>query len=96
MIVAFSELLVFSAHFDVLSYSPLFFLGATLIFIGFDLLVEWIYESREKLMDEEYYILLLTFLAIQVVGIDAGILVGVVLAGMEFVITNRVYSEGRR
>ena len=90
------ELCVFAAKVDVLSYSPLFFFGATLIFIGLDLLLEWLIESRTKLMDEEYCILILTFLAIQAVGIDAGIIVGVVMALVEFVITNRVYSEGKK
>ncbi|GMI36444.1 hypothetical protein TrRE_jg3586 [Triparma retinervis] len=95
-VIAALELCVFAAKVDVLSYSPLFFFGATLIFIGLDLLLEWLIESRTKLMDEEYCILILTFLAIQAVGIDAGIIVGVVMALVEFVITNRVYSEGKK
>lgn len=48
VIVACSELGIFFLQRDVLSFSPLFFFGATLIFIGFDLLIEWLWEIREK------------------------------------------------
>ncbi|GMH93904.1 hypothetical protein TL16_g12754 [Triparma laevis f. inornata] len=80
IIVALSETIVFLMDQDVLSFSPLFFFGATLIFIGLDLLIEWLYEIREKLLPQEYLILLSTFGAIQIVGIDAGVLVGVILS----------------
>jgi len=34
---------------NILQIAPLFFLGATLIFIGYDLLWEWLIEIREKI-----------------------------------------------
>lgn len=72
---------------NFLSVLPLFFLGATLIFIGWDLLYEWLWEVREKLMMTEYLVLLATFIAIHIIGIDAGILFGVVVAIIDHVIT---------
>ncbi|GMH97617.1 hypothetical protein TrVE_jg9431 [Triparma verrucosa] len=80
IVVAASESVVFMMDEDVLSYSPLFFFGATLIFIGLDLLIEWLHEIREKLLPQEYLILLATFVSIQIVGIDAGVGVGLIFS----------------
>jgi len=65
---------------NLLQVAPLFFLGATLIFIGYDLLYEWLIEVRHKLLMSEYAVLLSTFFAIHLVGIDAGIFIGVIVA----------------
>ena len=35
---------------NILQVAPLFFLGSTLIFIGYDLLYEWLFEIREKVI----------------------------------------------
>lgn len=40
------------------------------MFIGFDLLYEWIVEVRHKLLLSEYIVLLATFFAIQFLGIN--------------------------
>lgn len=65
---------------NILQVSPLFFLGATLIFIGFELFYEWLWEIRHQVFLSEYGIIWLTFLAIQIAGIDAGIIIGVFIA----------------
>jgi CRP-like cAMP-binding protein/anti-anti-sigma regulatory factor len=70
---------------DFLLY--IMYFAATLIFIGWDLLYEWLWEVREKLMMTEYLVLLATFIAIHIIGIDAGILFGVVVAIIDHVIT---------
>ena len=57
---------------NILEIAPLFFLGATLIFIGYDLLWEWLIDIREKIFFMEYIILLTTFVAIQIIGMDFG------------------------
>lgn len=41
---------------NILSVAPLFFLGSTLIFIGYDLLWEWLIDIREKLFLMEYLV----------------------------------------
>ena len=84
VIVAATELGIFFLQRDVLSFSPLFFFGATLIFIGFDLLIEWLWEIREKLLSQEFVVLVLTFTAIQALGIDAGVILGVVLSVVDY------------
>ena len=63
------------------------FVSATLIFIGWDLLFEWLWEVREKLLLTEYLVLIATFVAIHIIGIDAGILFGVVVAIIDHVVT---------
>jgi len=81
---------------NILQIAPLFFLGATLIFIGYDLLWEWLIEIRVKIFFMEYCILLVTFVAIQIVGMDFGIVIGVIVALIEHVAsTTRVSSMGR-
>lgn len=72
---------------NVLQISPLFFLGSTLIFIGYDLMWEWLWEVREQVFLSEYGIVWLTFVAIHVVGIDAGIVLGVLIAIVEQIVT---------
>ena len=77
---------------NVLEIAPLFFLGSTLIFIGYDLLYEWLWEIRHQVFLTEYGVVVLTFLAIQVVGIDAGIIVGVLVAIVDHVVLTATTS----
>ena len=78
---------------NVLEISPLFFLGSTLIFIGYDLCWEWLWEVREQVFLSEYIIVWLTFLAIHIVGIDAGIVLGVLVAIVEQIVTTAQSSN---
>jgi len=81
---------------NLLEIAPLFFLGSTLIFIGMDLLYEWIFEVRHKLIRSEYIVLLATFVAIQMVGINGGIVFGMIVAIVEYVVSNSRVSSLRR
>ena len=81
---------------NLLEIAPLFFLGSTLIFIGIDLLYEWLIEVAHKLLLSEYLVLVATFIAIQFLGIDAGIILGVVVAVVEYVITTSQQPSLRR
>ena len=71
---------------NILQISPLFFLGSTLIFIGYDLMYEWLWEVRHQVFLSEYGIVWLTFVAIHVAGIDAGIIIGVLIAIVEQIV----------
>ncbi|KAL7568286.1 hypothetical protein ACA910_022623 [Epithemia clementina (nom. ined.)] len=73
---------------NLLQISPLFFLGSTLIFIGYDLMFEWLYEIRQRVLWSEYATIWGTFIAIQMVGVDAGILIGVLSAIVEHAVSN--------
>jgi SulP family sulfate permease len=78
---------VVSSPINILQVAPLFFLGSTLIFIGYDLVYEWLVEIRHKVFLSEYAIVWATFLAIQVVGMDAGIILGVLVAIVDHVVS---------
>ena len=81
---------------NVLQVSPLFFLGSTLIFIGYDLLYEWLWEIRHQVFLSEYGIVWFTFIIIQVVGIDAGIILGVLIAILDQVVMSAKTSSINR
>jgi CRP-like cAMP-binding protein len=78
---------------NILQISPLFFLGSTLIFIGYDLCWEWLWEVRDQVFLSEYGIVWLTFCAIHIVGIDAGIVLGVLIAIVEQIVTTAQTSS---
>jgi len=93
VILALSEFAVFLSKVNFLEVSPLFFLGATLIFIGFDLVYEWIVEVRHKLLLSEYIVLLTTFVAINIIGMDYGIIFGIAIAIIDYVISTAQVSS---
>ena len=87
---------------NVLEVAPLFFLGSTLIFIGYDLIYEWLVEIRHKIFLSEYAIVWATFIAIHIVGMDAGIVIGILVSLVDHVVVsasttgiNRVTKRSR-
>jgi len=78
-VLAACQLIVVLIPFPLLSYVPNFFFGSLLSMIAVDLCYEWLWDVRTKLTTVEYVICLATFGMIQVVGIEYGILLGVVL-----------------
>ncbi|CAM9967508.1 unnamed protein product, partial [Ectocarpus sp. 12 AP-2014] len=102
--VAVSELAMCVVTIDPMAYVPLLFFAATLSFIAVELSVEWLWDVREKLLAYEYLVLLATFVAIQVVGLNQGLVAGVALSTAIFVISyaserkntlERVHKRGR-
>jgi MFS superfamily sulfate permease-like transporter len=57
---------------------------------------EWIVDVRHKLLMSEYVVLLATFIAIQLVGIDGGIGLGIAVAIFDFVRTTAIVSNVNR
>ena len=64
---------------NILAYVPNYFFGSLLMFICLDLLFEWLIDVREKVTSAEYVILLSTFVLLQILGVEFGIIGGVVL-----------------
>jgi len=93
VLVAFTFLAVVISTVNFLEVTPLFFLGSTLLFIGFDLMYEWMVEVRHKLVLSEYVVLLATFFAIQFLGINGGIGLGIAVAVFDFVLTSASVSN---
>ena len=65
--------------FNILSYIPNLFFGSLLILISLDLMFEWLVDVRLKLKVTEYFVVLMTFSLLQVLGVEFGILAGVIL-----------------
>lgn len=78
-VLAFCELLVILLPFPILAYIPSFFFGSLLVMICIDLMHEWLWDVRTKISPAEYVICLATFILIQFIGVEYGIIVGVIL-----------------
>ena len=102
VLIVFAFAYIVCSPVNVLEISPLFFLGSTLIFIGYALIWEWLWEVRHQVFLSEYGIIWFTFIIIQFVGIDAGIILGVLIAIFDNVVVaaktsgiNRVQKTSR-
>ena len=84
--VAVLELLVVVSPVSVTSYLPKMFFGSLLVLIATDLMWEWLLMARKKMLGAEYLVCLGTFLAIHATGIEVGMVVGVLLAMVCFVV----------
>ena len=85
LVVFFSEILLFCLPISIMEYVPRYFFGATLIFIAFDLMIEWLILAYKKLLLREYLVLLGTFVAINLMPLINGMGVGVCFAIANFV-----------
>jgi MFS superfamily sulfate permease-like transporter len=77
--LAFFQLVIILIPFPILSYVPNFFYGSLLSMICMDLMYEWLWEFRSKVTTAEYLIGLSTFALIHFLGVEYGILLGVVV-----------------
>mmetsp|Transcript_2963 Transcript_2963/g.5423 ORF Transcript_2963/g.5423 Transcript_2963/m.5423 type:complete len:709 (-) Transcript_2963:29-2155(-) len=77
---------------NILSYIPTFFFGSLLMMICLDLMFEWLIDVREKVTSAEYVIVLSTFALLLTLGVEFGIIAGIVL----YVIIQRMgYDVGK-
>lgn len=78
-VIAFFLLFAVVLPFDILSFIPNFFFGSLLMMICLDLLFEWLIDVRKKVSTAEYVVLLGTFALLQVLGVEFGIIAGILL-----------------
>jgi len=78
-VIALCQIVVVVLPFPVLSYVPNFFFGSLLTMICVDLMYEWLWDVRLKLTRTEYVICLSTFVFIQFLTVEYGIVAGVAL-----------------
>ena len=78
-VLAGCEGIILLLPIPILSYLPNFFFGSLLVMISVDLMYEWLWEVQFKLTDAEYSVCLSTFALIQLVGVEYGIILGVLL-----------------
>ncbi len=83
-VIALVELVAFLAPVSLIAYVPRFFFGGLLVLIGTDLMLEWLWMSRKKMMPPEYAVTLATFVAIQLTNIELGMGIGILLAVVAF------------
>lgn len=76
--------LIFGA--DVLSVFPKMVLGGLLLNLGLVFLAEWLYDTRKKLPWNDYLIIVLILIVIANIGFLEGVLVGLALSVVFFVI----------
>ena len=85
--VIVAELTLVLAPVSLMSYVPRFFFAATLIFIGISLMIEWLVLTFNKMSLREYGVLWMTFIAINLVTLDKGMLIGVGIAIVNFLLS---------
>lgn len=90
-----------SVYLHILIEGGMFLINSLLWFAcRNDLLYEWLFEIRGKIFLSEYVIVWATFIAIQVVGMDAGIVIGVLVAIIDHTIhsskTLNVYRVSKK
>uniref|UniRef100_K3WTS9 STAS domain-containing protein n=1 Tax=Globisporangium ultimum (strain ATCC 200006 / CBS 805.95 / DAOM BR144) TaxID=431595 RepID=K3WTS9_GLOUD len=84
--VIISEFAIVLLPLSVMSYVPRFFFAATLIFIAIDLMVEWLVHVYHKILPREYVVLWMSFIAINWVSLELGMLLGIFFAILNFMI----------
>ncbi|GLD99565.1 hypothetical protein PINS_up008291 [Pythium insidiosum] len=98
--VILSEFAIVLLPISVMSYMPRFFFAATLIFIAIDLMVEWLLLVYHKVLLREYIVLWASFIAINWVSLELGMLLGICFAILNFLlgysqvkVMNRVFKR---
>lgn len=90
------EIFLVLCPFSVIAYVPKVFFGALQTLIGVDLMMEWMWHARHKMLRREYAIVWLTFLVMNLANLEVGIVVGIVVAGFNFIASYIRVSSVRR
>ncbi|KAG7383550.1 hypothetical protein PHYPSEUDO_003587 [Phytophthora pseudosyringae] len=84
--VIISEFAIVLVPLSVMSLVPRFFFAATLIFIAIDLMMEWLVHVYHKVLPREYVVLWLSFIAINMVSLELGMVLGIGFAIINFLL----------
>ncbi|OWZ11419.1 Sulfate Permease [Phytophthora megakarya] len=84
--VIFFEFAIVLVPLSVVSLVPRFFFAATLIFIAIDLMMEWLVHVYPKVLPREYVVLWLSFIAINMVSLELGMVLGIGFAIINFLL----------
>ncbi|KAA6425635.1 MAG: Sulfate Permease Family [Trebouxia sp. A1-2] len=83
-IVSLLMLAIFAAPFSVIEYLPSYFFGSLMIWIGWEIARDWLFLAVYRVRGVEYGLLVATFVAIMVMGLELGIAAGIVAASLLF------------
>lgn len=69
-----------------MSYVPRFFFAATLIFIGYELLYEWLIQmySERKVSLREHIVCIATFIAVTLTSVQTGLIIGIAASTVNY------------
>ncbi|KAF1777595.1 SLC26A/SulP transporter domain [Phytophthora cactorum] len=81
LIVFVLEIAIVLSPFSIIAFVPKVFFGALQMLVCLDLITEWLWHARNKLLPREYGIVWLTFLSMVFVNLELGIVVGIIIAG---------------
>jgi len=87
LVVAIVSVLVLTANPSFLAYIPKFVLSGMLLYLGFNLIREWLIDSARRISLLEYASLLAIALLIIQVGFIAGVLIGVIIGCATFALS---------
>lgn len=86
VVLILCEAALFLLPFSILSYIPKLFFGGILTLIAIDLMMDWLIHSYSTMHRAEFAVLLASFLAINVAGLEMGMLIGCGIATLNFVV----------
>ena len=68
-------------------YIPKFVLGSVLIYLGIELLIEWVYEAWFRLSRIDFFMVVSILVTLAVWGVLAGVIIGLILAVLMFIVS---------
>nr|CCA16244.1 Sulfate Permease (SulP) Family putative [Albugo laibachii Nc14] len=80
------EGVIVSMRFSLMSVIPKFLFGSVMIYIGIELLCVWLFGVYTKLLVSEYIVVVFTFVALNMFGIEIGLSSGIALAAFSFIL----------
>ncbi|EQC26636.1 hypothetical protein SDRG_15576 [Saprolegnia diclina VS20] len=81
------EIALVLSPFSIIAYVPKLFFGSLNALIGIDLVMEWIVHAKKSMLWAEYAILWFTFLIMNFWNLEAGIVLGIAAAGINFILS---------
>jgi SulP family sulfate permease len=72
---------------SVILYIPKFVFGSVLIYLGIELLVEWVYQAWSRFSRVDFFVIVIILLTLAVSGILEAVIVGLILAVFSFVVS---------
>jgi len=72
---------------SVILYIPKFVLGAVLVYLGVELLVEWVYQAWFKFSRNDFLVIIIILVTLAVRGVLEGVIAGLILAVFVFVVS---------
>ncbi|GLE00208.1 hypothetical protein PINS_up008935 [Pythium insidiosum] len=84
-LICLLEVALVLCPFSVIAYVPKMFFGALQTLIAADLMVEWMWHARHKMLLREYVVVWFTFLIMNGFNLEVGIVLGIVAAAFNFI-----------